>query len=72
LPLGWRMFECWTLCPQPRVGCVRVGGVRVVAGRVGADGWVCGQVAMQCVVDVLFFGGGRFVRLPAGVVVHVS
>jgi hypothetical protein len=32
-PLGWRMFGCLTVCSEPFVG-----GVRVVAGRVGAGG----------------------------------
>jgi hypothetical protein len=49
----WRVFGSWMFCPEVRVGGVRVGGVRVVAGRVGADGWVGGQVAMQCVVDIV-------------------
>jgi hypothetical protein len=57
LPLGWRVFGRWTVCPKPRVGGVRVGGVHVVAGRVGAGGWVGGQVggqvAMQRVLDFL-------------------
>jgi hypothetical protein len=39
LPLGWRVFGCWTACLEPRVGG---GGVRVVAGRVGAGGWAGG------------------------------
>jgi hypothetical protein len=42
LPRGWRVFACWMGCPEPRVGCVRVRGVRVVAGRVRAGGWVGG------------------------------
>ncbi len=58
LGVGWRVFGCWTVCTKPRGGGVRVSGVRVVAGRVGAVGWVVGlvggQVAMQCVVDILF------------------
>jgi hypothetical protein len=37
LPLGWRVFGCLTFGPEPRVVGVGVGvgGVRVVAGRVG-------------------------------------
>ena len=42
LPLGWRVFGCWTVRPEPRVGGVRIGGVRVVAGRV-----VLARVALQ-------------------------
>ncbi len=61
LPLGWRVFGCWTVRPEPRVGGVRVGGVRVAVGRVGADGrgWVgewagCNAVRPWCNVVLLF------------------
>ncbi len=40
LPLGWRVFGCWTVRLEPRVGGVRVGGVRF--GGTGGRGWVCG------------------------------
>ncbi len=39
----WRVFGCRTVCPDPRVGGVRVGGVRGVAGRVGVGGWTGGN-----------------------------
>jgi hypothetical protein len=42
LPLGCRVFRYWTGCPDSRAG-----GVRVVAGRVGA--WVGGWQCTGCV-----------------------
>jgi hypothetical protein len=48
------VFGCWTVCPEPRVGDVRVGGVRVVAGRVGAGAGAGGNaVCSRCFVVVV-------------------
>jgi hypothetical protein len=45
---------CWTVCPKPRVGFVRVGGVRVVAGRASAGGRDGGNaVCSRYFVDVV-------------------
>ncbi len=55
LPRGWRVFGCWTVCPERCVSGVSVGGVGVVAGRVGAGACLGGQVAMQCVVHILLW-----------------